>query len=257
MIGIFDSGSGGLSVAHALHTLSPQTDITYFGDTKHMPYGSKSQSELKELTINALQFLKEQGCSHIISACNSISAQVIIPYFSDIKETLIEMVEPTTEILRKYAGQSIAIVATPATVQSGMYAAALAPYAIRPMMIASVELAGAIEHDDQALIRQEIEKIITVCRMKECSVLSLSCTHYPLVKDYFEEEIKNQQANVILIDPSYAVALKATQHFPMEGTGIVTGYISEASSSFTQRFSRLFPNGILHTTTQFHCFDNT
>ena len=73
MIGIFDSGSGGLTVMRAVRELLPTSDIVYFGDIAHAPYGSKSQEELSRYTAESLALLKKRGAERIISACNSAS----------------------------------------------------------------------------------------------------------------------------------------------------------------------------------------
>lgn len=247
MIGIFDSGSGGLSVAHALRALAPRVDVVYYGDIKNMPYGTKSQAELIDLTVQALNFLKEKGCDHIISACNSVSAQVIIPHFSFRKDTLIEMVGPTVESLSLFQTKKIAIVATPATVQSGMYTQALKTHTITPHMIANSNLAQAIEFENIPHITTEIILIVAECIKHHIQILSLSCTHYPLVKHMFLEEIKNQQADITLVDPSEAVAQTALVQFPTDGTGQCNAYISEHSKPFTDRLLALFPDAHLNS----------
>ncbi len=74
MIGIFDSGMGGLTVLSAIREQMPSADILYFGDTKNAPYGEKSREVLSELTVAAIRLLQEHGATNIVSACNSVSA---------------------------------------------------------------------------------------------------------------------------------------------------------------------------------------
>ena len=73
-IGIFDSGIGGLTVANAISKHMPYERLIYFGDTKHLPYGEKSEDLIKEFSKNIYYFLKEKKCKAIIIACNSASS---------------------------------------------------------------------------------------------------------------------------------------------------------------------------------------
>lgn len=77
MIGLFDSGSGGLSVLSALRDRAPHADIVYFGDIKNAPYGIRSQYELNALTIAGVEILRSRGAKEIVSACNSVSQSVL------------------------------------------------------------------------------------------------------------------------------------------------------------------------------------
>ncbi len=73
-IGIFDSGIGGLTVAHAIKKILPNEDIIYFGDTEHLPYGEKSKKAIQNYSIKITQFLLHKKCKIIIIACNSASS---------------------------------------------------------------------------------------------------------------------------------------------------------------------------------------
>jgi glutamate racemase len=68
-IGLFDSGVGGLTVAHALHTMLPNEQLVYFGDTAHLPYGDKSHESIIQYSLGIADFLLEQKCKVILIAC--------------------------------------------------------------------------------------------------------------------------------------------------------------------------------------------
>ena len=80
-IGLFDSGVGGLTVAHALHTLLPAEQLVYFGDTAHLPYGDKSKETILQYSLGIADFLLEQRCKVILIACNSASSNA----FEEVK----------------------------------------------------------------------------------------------------------------------------------------------------------------------------
>ena len=73
-IGIFDSGIGGLTVAHAIKEQMPNESIIYFGDTKHLPYGEKSEDAIRKFSTTISKFLLNQNCKAIVIACNSASS---------------------------------------------------------------------------------------------------------------------------------------------------------------------------------------
>ena len=73
-IGIFDSGIGGLTIAHAIKKKLPNESLIYFGDTKHLPYGEKSEQAIKDYSLKIAEFLKNNNCKAIIIACNSASS---------------------------------------------------------------------------------------------------------------------------------------------------------------------------------------
>ncbi len=147
MIGVFDSGSGGLTVVKAIREKLPSSDILYFGDIKNAPYGSKSRAELSRLTFAGLKLLADKGATRIVSACNSASASLALSLFdaSDLTpDRLIEMVGPTVGYF-KHATARIALVATRATIESEAYQNAFTMLGKDVSVAAVPELAGAIE----------------------------------------------------------------------------------------------------------------
>src|SRR5262245_31017560 len=73
-IGVFDSGIGGLTVAHAIKKLLPQESMIYFGDTAHLPYGDKSEAAIQAYSIKIADALVKKGCKVLVIACNSASS---------------------------------------------------------------------------------------------------------------------------------------------------------------------------------------
>ena len=82
-IGLFDSGVGGLTVAHALHSMLPSEQLIYFGDTAHLPYGDKSKETILQYSLGITDFLLEQNCKVILIACNSASSNA----FEEVRAT--------------------------------------------------------------------------------------------------------------------------------------------------------------------------
>ena len=126
MIGIFDSGVGGLSVLKQLRLSAPRAEVIYFGDSANAPYGNKTNQEIKLLTKLAIETLIKNGAHQIISACNSMSVLIeplILAELGVAKNNFIEMVGPTViDFKQKYKdNQKILLLATEATLRSGIY----------------------------------------------------------------------------------------------------------------------------------------
>ncbi len=241
MIGLFDSGSGGLSVLSALRDRAPHADIVYFGDIKNAPYGIRSQYELNALTIAGVEILRSRGAKEIVSACNSVSQSVLNGAAGSMP--FVEMSVPTAEHMRTHQDKRALLLATPATVDSGMYARALDGIVVLDSLSIS-ELAGAIEFgrpDDEvrAIVRNAFGQ--RVGEKYDC--LILGCTHYPLSREIIQEEAHEAFGDLAIIDPAEFVALEVEQKFSIKGGGACTFVISAESSEFRRRAAALFSDG--------------
>ena len=243
MIGVFDSGSGGLTVLKAILSKIPSADIVYFGDIKKAPYGEKSRQEIADLTINAFKLLQENGATSIVSACNSVSASVTISLFDTFSiefDRLIEMVGPTVSAFNG-TPLKVLLCATPATIESHIYQNAfnMIGKEIEPIPIEG--LAGLIEDGASSeMLVEKIKKSFKDINVSEYGVLVLACTHYPLISGSFKEAFPN----IKLFDPAGEVAERVKDKWwPREvGDGRVSFLISQESEVFKNRVEEMFPN---------------
>ncbi len=244
MIGIFDSGVGGLTVLHAIRENLPSADVIYFGDTKNAPYGEKSREQLSDLTVAAIQLLQKRGANNIVSACNSVSASLAVSLLDafDLQPgQLIEMVGPTVSVFRG-ADMRIALAATPATILSEIYQNAFRMIGKDIQAIPVPGLAGAIELGKP---NEEIESIIATAFAgvdpASFDVLVLACTHYPFATTSFKAVLGEQ---VSLFDPALAVAARVEKQFwPREvGDGTTRFIISAESAEFRRLVTQFFPD---------------
>ena len=244
MVGIFDSGSGGLTVMKAVRELLPTSDIVYFGDIVHAPYGSKSQEELSRYTAESLTLLKERGAERIISACNSVSASLALSLFDAFNlepGDIIEMVGPTVSYFKE-SQVRIMLCATPATIKAGIYQNAFHMIGHEVAAVAVPDLAGAIEFaQGEQKQRELIKDAFKDVDWSNYDVLILACTHYPLSLDIFKELVPE---SVIIFDPAMAVAERARKQFwPKEVRDTKTQFlISQDSQPFRELVARLFPD---------------
>ncbi len=243
MIGIFDSGVGGLTVLHAIRQNLPSADVLYFGDTKNAPYGERTRAQLSDLTVAAIKLLQERGATNIVSACNSVSASLavsLLDAFDMQPGQLIEMVGPTVSSFR-HADMRIALCATPATIHSEIYQNAFRMIGKDIQAIPVPGLAGAIEfgksEDDKDTVIAEAFKDIDP---KSFDVLVLACTHYPFAIASFKRVL----GEIKVFDPALAVAARVEKQFwPREvGDGKTTFLISADSKEFRDLVAAFFPN---------------
>jgi glutamate racemase len=204
MIGVFDSGFGGLTVHRALIEALPARDFVYLGDNKNAPYGLRPPIEVLNLTCAAVDRLFAEGCTLAVIACNTASTvalrwmqqQWLPTRFADgIARNVIGIVVPTIEAAVASASLTspgtIAIFATSRTVETECYPAEIRKR--RPEMTvvqqACPALAGSIERGlsraelcamVDAYVREMLEKVPAPPEL-----VILACTHFPLVADLF------------------------------------------------------------------------
>lgn len=196
-IGIFDSGVGGLTVASAVSRLLPEESIIYFGDTRHAPYGDKSDNTILEYAKRITRFLVDKECKVIVIACNSasaVAAEVLPQIYPQIP--IINVVDPTVAYLVGQKAQKVGLIATRATVRSGVYPRRLLS------LIESVEiaqkatplLAPLVEEGfaNTQVSRGALEHYLNDEKLQGLSHLILGCTHYPLLQKEIEAFFKGQ-----------------------------------------------------------------
>ena len=265
-IGIFDSGIGGLTVAHAIAQALPAERMLYFGDTAHMPYGDRSAELVRSYSVRIAEFLVEQGCKAVVIACNSASATaksaVEKALGSDVP--VIDVVAPVVRHLAEREVKRVGIVGTRATIGSGIYGTSLeAAYAERRLEGHKIEewatplLAPLIEEgwQDHALMDPVIGSYLDAAGWRAKGVVSLDamvlgCTHYPLAQSAFRRAVG---PNVELVDGPNIVAqavggilgarglLGAGSPVDIAGHGFI---VSDLTENFVRSARRFFGESI-------------
>ncbi len=213
MIGVFDSGSGGLTVLAELMRRLPQEDFVYLGDHERAPYGGRSEEEVFDLTVEHVETLFRRGCRLVVLACNTAAAVALrrlqqewLPgAYPDrrVLGVLVPVVEAITEVPWRHDHAAapngtgsrvldVGVFATRRTVESGAYRHEIerrAP-AITVFQQACPDLVGKIESGAPA---QEIRRVVEGYAADLCErtpkgrpdAVILGCTHYPLVEEFF------------------------------------------------------------------------
>ncbi|RAL56363.1 glutamate racemase [Candidatus Gracilibacteria bacterium GN02-873] len=213
MIGIFDSGSGGLTFYNEVKKLLPEYDYIYFGDYKNCPYGNKNSQEIIQLTTEGVLKLKNAGVKIIILACNTATANAIKILQKNEKilgVKILGVTIPGAEKIFDLRCKKVVIFATKSSVNSLVYTKRihLLDENIQVQEIALPELAGFIEQFLQKKISRDfLEKYIqkTVGKIDfSVDAIVLGCTHYSYIIDIFEKIFPQQK----IVNPSYESALQ-------------------------------------------------
>lgn len=181
MIGIFDSGIGGVTVLKEIIKLLPNEKYIYYSDSINSPYGDKTEEELKIITSSVISFLIEKGCELIVIACNT--ASTLSSYLREKFDIPIVAIEPAYKMVYDYAYDKKALVmATKRTLESDKFKRLYERYNNHnTILLPCVGLADLIEEGSQEKIDNYLKENISKYSGAECVVLG--CTHYPLIKD--------------------------------------------------------------------------
>ncbi len=240
MIGVFDSGSGGLSVVSVVRKKAPNADILYFGDIANAPYGEKSAEELLRLTNEGVALLVKRGAASLLSACNSVSTAVLAGASNGLP--FVEMSLPTAAYLHTFAGKCFLLIATPATIESGLDTKAVhGSVVLESLPIPG--LAAASEFDvPEVDIEGLIKRALSSRRDEQYDGLILGCTHYPLVSRTIETLAHSYFGPIPLIDPAYPVADAVSESLDISGTGVLRFLVSKQTESFAKKVHALLPD---------------
>jgi glutamate racemase len=209
-IGIFDSGIGGLTVAHAIQQTLPNESMIYFGDTAHLPYGDKSEAAIQAYSIKIADVLLKMNCKVIVIACNSASsaATELLKEYVGKRAHIINVIDPMVSLVAKrFSGKKVGLIGTKRTVQSQVYVQKLQAQdsSIDLLQLATPLLVHMIEEGffDNRISHDIIAQYLNDPALKGIDALILACTHYPLIKKEIGDFYK-QQVNVL--DSSEEVA---------------------------------------------------
>jgi glutamate racemase len=216
MIGVFDSGFGGLTVLKEFLRVLPDYDYLYLGDNARAPYGNKSDEVIYEYAKQAVDFLFKEGCELVIIACHTASSKALrkiqqeyLPKAYPDKRVLGVVVPTVEEAIKLSRYHKLGVIGTTATISSGVYKKELEKlrndlkiYEQTCPLLAPLIEEGWTERPETRMI---LKKYLHPLKIKEIDTLILGCTHYPLlIKDIARIMAKN----VKVINPAEAAAEK-------------------------------------------------
>jgi len=217
MIGVFDSGVGGLTVVKEIFKYLPGRKIIYFGDTARLPYGTKGKDFVKRYSERISKWLLNKGARVIVVACNTSSAWAADSLKKKFKGVpIFEMIEPAVREVAKISEKTglanatkevrVGVIGTPGTIRSGVYRQKLADYPNLRIYPAACPLFVPLAEDGLVrgpIAEQVAKKYLRPLKNKKIDVLILGCTHYPLLKETIAG-IMGQKVKII--NPAEALA---------------------------------------------------
>ncbi|MFH0955819.1 MAG: glutamate racemase [Candidatus Falkowbacteria bacterium] len=216
MIGVFDSGFGGLTVLKEFLKVLPEYDYIYLGDNARAPYGDKSDEAIYNYTRQAVDFLFKQGCKLIIIACHTASAKALrriqqeyLPQFYPDKRVLGVVAPVSEEAIKLSRYHKLGVIGTTATINSGVYKKELEKLRdglkifqeACPLLVPLTE-EGWIGKPEAKMI---LKKYLRPLKVKQIDTLILGCTHYPLM---IKDISRIMGRNVKIIDSATVAAEK-------------------------------------------------
>jgi glutamate racemase len=254
-IGVFDSGIGGLTVAHAIKEFLPNENMIYFGDTAHLPYGDKSEAAIQAYSIKIADLLMKKGCKVIVIACNSASsaANELLKEYVKKDVHIINVIDPMVELVTsQFQGKHVGLIGTKRTVQSGVYTRKIQE-ANKDIILHSLATPLLVPMIEEGFFHNQISHEIIAQYLSDPSLqnidaLILACTHYPLIKKEISKYYNN---NLPILDSSQVVASKLKDHLQQrdllnnDGNASRAFFVSDYTESF-EASTRIFFKEMVH-----------
>ncbi len=249
-IGIFDSGIGGLTVAHKVREVLPNERIIYFGDIAHLPYGDKSAAAIQAYSVKISDVLLQQGCKLILVACNSASAAAfdLVKEYVGSKAKVFNVIDPVVRYAaKKYDHKTVGLIGTKQTINSGIYHQKLAIRnpSVTLKSLATPLLVPMIEEGffENKISHEIINTYLNDTALSNIDALILGCTHYPLIKREIDQLLNGK---VDILDSASIVAnalsdfLENEQLLTDSHTGTDRFLVSDITKSFESSAKMFF-----------------
>jgi len=204
LVGLFDSGLGGLTVLRQVRALYPQTSCLYLGDTARVPYGQRSTQEIRAIAAEVVHWLRQQGVGVLLMACNTSNALALDVAEAEAGVPVLGLID---SVAAEITGARVGILATPATAASGAYRRAIQACqpATQVLEVGCPAFVPLIEAGDLEAPELRLAAQAYLSPLLEAGVdtIVLGCTHYPLLAPLLGSLLP---AGVRLVDPALATA---------------------------------------------------
>jgi glutamate racemase len=242
VIGVFDSGFGGLTVLRELRRVLPSADYLYFGDTAHLPYGAKSVRTVARYAISAAHFLEQHGIEMLVVACNTATALAFDDIRSAVSVPVVGVVEPGAQRAAAISKtRKAAVIATEATVSSHAYQTALHRLGLQatekacPLFVPLVE-EGWVEHPVTEQVAHIYMDEVFRDGARDADVLVLGCTHYPLLRPLLRRVVP---PSVEIVDSAESTAARVVEFLEKKPDQGKPGGLRCYATDSVEKFRRL------------------
>jgi glutamate racemase len=190
-VGVFDSGTGGLTVLHECLVTMPHEDFIYLGDLARLPYGPRPLDEIRRFAGEIAGYLEAQGVKLVVAACNAATSAALPELQERLEVPIVGVITPEAHAaVQTTRNRRIGLLATQATVTAGRYAelvhtldagARLFPVAC-PRLVPLIESDEPFGTETVEAVREYAEPL----KEAEVDTVILGCTHYPLIRPIFQ-----------------------------------------------------------------------
>lgn len=237
MIGIFDSGVGGLSVFREIRKVLPEEKYVYFSDSAHCPYGEKSKEYIIERARSITRFLLDKGADIIVVACNTATAAAIAELRKEFPIRFIGMEPAVKPAVMSTKTGTVGVLATAGTLKADKYLNTREKWAegvriaehVGQGFVELVEKGCTSGNEAEDIVRASLKPLLD----EGADRIVLGCTHYPFLSDTIAKVASElvPERTVEIIDPAPAVARHLYETMEMEGLIRKDGFSIELDSS--------------------------
>lgn len=254
-LGVFDSGVGGLTVVKSLWEHFPNEQIIYFGDTAHLPYGSRDPQEIIAFGKEIVKFLLKYSVKAVIAACNTSSSVSLACLQKEFPIPIIGMIEPAVRAgIKRTRNKKVGVIATSATADSGAYERTFKELAADvqvfvqacPLFVPLVEEGRIERRETYQIARSYLQPL----QEAGIDTLIFGCTHYPFLSPVIRHIIGDE---VQLVDPAEEVVMELGALLKTDGQKkTVPQHLFFASGSITsfytigKKFLNSYPLTVKH-----------
>ena len=213
MIGVLDSGIGGVTVLREILKQNIHAKFIYYSDSKHNPYGDKSSDEVYSIVKTIVDYLLDKGCVAIVLACNTASAICVKRLREEYPDILFIAIEPAYKMVHDYnpKGKTL-VMATEGTIKSEKFLTLFNKYDNKNTILLPCKgLAELIEEGNEVKIDRYLDDNLS--KYKDIDNVVLGCTHYPLIK----KNIRRVLGNVKFFDGSLGVSKELVRQLELRG----------------------------------------
>ena len=201
-IAFFDSGVGGLTVFEKVKKLLPHENYLYFGDTKNMPYGEKTEEQLIQFADNIFKFFERKKAKAVVIACNTSSAVAYEKLKNNYNFKIYPIIQSVCSTLARLDVKKLCVIATPATIKSHTYSKEIAKYNPN-MQVIEIPAPNWVRIVEKHRINQpqsieQVKEILEIAQSYSPDKIVLACTHYPYLMNILKKIMPEDK----FIDPS-------------------------------------------------------
>ncbi|MCA9909405.1 MAG: glutamate racemase [Anaerolineae bacterium] len=221
LIGVLDSGVGGLSVLREIHKQLPGYPTIYYADQAHLPYGPRPQAEIRRFVETIADFLIAQGVTVVVIACHAASAAGLHYLRARHPQIPIVGMEPAVKPAAERTQTGVVgVLTTQATADGSLYRRVIERFAVdtrvitqvSPALVTLAEAGAPDTPESRAIVMAEVKPLLDA----GADQIVLACTHFPFVAPLIREVVAGR---AVLVDPSTAVARQVGRVLAGQGSG--------------------------------------